>query len=215
MKKVVVVAVHPDDETLGCGGTLLKRKSLGDELYCLFVTYSLQNESRQREMIEKVSELYGFKKFFWLKIPTTKTDTYSLSEIISKISEVFNEIEPNAVYLPSACDTHHDHGVIFKAAWNCVKSFRYPFVKEVYSMEIPSETDFADNVSTTPFVPNCYIDISDFIEKKIEILSVYKSEIGVHPFPRNIDCIKAHAMVRGSQCNAFYAEAFTILKYIN
>lgn len=216
MKKVLVIAVHPDDETLGCGGTLLRHKGKGDEINWLIITSANSDEkiAKQQETIDLVAKRYNFKNVAWLKLSTTKTDTYPLSEIIEKISAVVKQIQPDVIYLPSPTDTHHDHGVIFKAAWNCTKTFRYPFISEVYAMCVPSETDFTDNATTLPFIPNKYVDISAYLEEKLEILALYKTELQQSPFPRSIENVKAYATINGCKCACASAEAFMALKII-
>ena len=133
--KVLIVAVHPDDETLGCGGTLLKHKENGDDIHWLICTAIDKNHSnykvREKE-IKEVSKLYNFNYVRNLRLKTSLVDEYSMSELIKKISSVINEIQPNIIYLPFKGDVHSDHRKIFEAAYSCTKSFRYPFIKKIY-----------------------------------------------------------------------------------
>ena len=221
MKKVLVFAIHPDDETLGCGGTLLKHKEAGDEIHWLIGTEVSvehgfkENLVRKREEeIEKVNELYSFDSVHRLGIPTMKVDQFNMSHLVGKISKVFNEIKPNIVYLPFKLDVHSDHRYFFNAAFSCTKSFRYPFIERVYMMETLSETEFAPSTKEDSFIPNSFIDISNYIDKKIEIMKVFESEIGEHPFPRSERNIKALATFRGASSNCNYAESFILLKEI-
>ena len=104
--KVLIVAVHPDDETLGCGGTLLKHKANGDEIHWLICTTIDKSnsyyETREKE-IEEVSKLYNFNSMHNLRLKTMQVDEYTMSELVSKISKVINEIKPNIIYLPFIC----------------------------------------------------------------------------------------------------------------
>jgi len=215
MSKVLVIAVHPDDETLGCGGTLLKHKANGDEIHWLIcTTFNKNNQSyniRENE-IKKVSSLYRFNSITNLKIPTMQVDEHSMSELVNKISEVFNTLKPSILYLPFKSDIHSDHRKIFEAAYSCTKSFRYPFLKKIYMMETLSETEFSPSTKEDSFIPNVYIEISDFLEKKLEIMQIYKSELAPHPFPRSIENIKALATLRGATAGVYYAESFVLLK---
>ncbi len=217
MSRILVIAVHPDDETLGCGGTLLKHKAQGDEIYWLICSDIDSShpyyEIRQAE-IEKVSKKYSFDGFYNLKLQTMKIDKYSMSELIEKISNIFQEIQPNIVYLPFKGDVHSDHRKIFEASYSCTKSFRYPFIKKIYMMETLSETEFAPSTKEDSFIPNVFVDISIFFEKKIEIMRIYKTELGEHPFPRSIENLKALATLRGSTAGCKYAESFMLLKEI-
>jgi LmbE family N-acetylglucosaminyl deacetylase len=214
---VLVLAVHPDDETLGCGGTLLKHKKYGDTIHWLIGTETDNNQPffnlRQQE-IQTVSKLYDFDSVNYLGLKTTRVDEYSTNELIGKLSAIMNTIKPNIVYLPFQHDVHSDHRVLFNAAYACTKSFRYPFVKEVYMMETISETEFSPATKETVFTPNRFVDISDYFEKKLAIMKVFSSEINEFPFPRSVDNIEALARFRGATANCNYAESFQVLKLI-
>jgi LmbE family N-acetylglucosaminyl deacetylase len=215
--KVLIVAVHPDDETLGCGGTLLKHKANGDEIYWLICTTIDEKHSyykSREEELKKVASAYGFDGVDNLRLKTMQVDEYSMSELVEKISNVVNKIKPNTIYLPYKSDVHSDHRKIFQAAYSCTKSFRYPFVKKIYMMETLSETEFAPSTQEDGFVPNSFVDISEFIDKKIEIMKIFQTEIKEHPFPRSEKNIKALATYRGASCGHEYAESFVLLKEI-
>lgn len=215
--KVLVIAVHPDDETLGCGGTLLKHKSNGDEIHWLIGTQTNQNNDfykiREQE-IEKVAKLYNFNSVHNLALNTMQVDQYSMSELIGKISKIINEVKPNIIYLPFKGDVHSDHRHIFNAAYSCTKSFRYPFIKYIYMIETLSETDFAPSTKEDSFVPNVFVDITGFMDKKLEIMKVFKSELAEHPFPRSLRNLEALATLRGATAGCEYAESFMLLKEI-
>ena len=215
--RVLVVAVHPDDETLGCGGTLLKHKANGDEIHWLICTTIDKNNSyyktRENE-IEKVSNLYNFDSVHNLQLKTMQVDEYNISELVNKISQIIKKVQPNIIYLPFKGDVHSDHRKIYEASYSCTKSFRYPFIKKIYMVETLSETEFAPSTIEDSFVPNVFVDISEFFEKKIEIMKVFQSEISEHPFPRSEKNIRALATLRGATCGCEYAESFVLLKEI-
>ena len=221
MKKVLVFATHPDDETLGCGGTLLKHKDAGDEIHWVIGTqinvddgFDEKVVNKREEEIKKVKKLYNFDSINQLGLPTTKIEKFDKSLLISKISEIFNKIKPDTIYLPFKSDIHSDHRVFFNASYSCTKTFRFPFIKRVYMMETLSETEFAPSTREDSFIPNVFIDISKYIDKKIEIMKVFESEIGVHPFPRSEKNIKALATFRGASSNCKYSESFMLLKEV-
>jgi len=221
VNKVLVVAVHPDDETLGCGGTLLKHKANGDEIHWLIATDIAELEGIDKSVVDErnteikeVEKLYSFNSVYKLGLSTTKVDEYHISELITKISSVVNEIKPNIIYLPFKGDVHSDHKYIFDAAYSCTKSFRYPFVKKIYMMEALSETEFSLSTKEDSFVPNVFVNISDYIDKKIEAMKIYKSEIGEHPFPRSEKNIRALATYRGATSGCDCAESFILIKEI-
>jgi N-acetylglucosamine malate deacetylase 1 len=221
MNKVLVVAVHPDDETLGCGGTLLKHKDDGDEIHWLISTEIKESDgfnkdivARRNSEIDKIVNFYNFDSVNRLDISTTKVDEISTSRLISQISSVVNRVKPNVVYLPFKGDVHSDHKHIFNAVYSCTKSFRYPFIKKIYMMETLSETEFALSTKEDSFVPNVFVDISHYIGKKIEAMNIYKGEMGIHPFPRSKKNIKALSSFRGATSGCEYAESFMLLKEI-
>jgi N-acetylglucosamine malate deacetylase 1 len=217
MKKVIIVTPHPDDETLGCGGTILRHKKEGDQVCWLIVTkmgdeFELSRRTKRNEEIERVKEMYGFDEFFQLNFDAGTLDRIPLGNIINKISECFNRFQPNIVYLPYRSDIHSDHKVVFDATVACTKWFRYPFVNKVLVYETLSETDFTINPDSNHFRPNVFVDISPYLEKKIEIMKVYESELSEHPFPRSVKAIKSLAYLRGAAAGYEAAEAFMLLK---
>jgi LmbE family N-acetylglucosaminyl deacetylase len=222
MSKVIIISAHPDDETLGAGGTILKHKKNGDEVYWLIVTDVFETEgfsnervlSRKKE-IENVSKLYSFNNVFNLGYPTMKLDDTILFELVNKISLIFQELQPETIYVMNRSDAHSDHRIVFDAVMSCTKSFRYPYVKKVFMYECLSETEFAPILPERVFQPNYFVDISDFLNKKIEIMKIFDSELGEHPFPRSIKNIEALATFRGATIGVNYAEAFQMIKYID
>ena len=217
MHRVLVIAVHPDDETLGCGGTLLKHKANGDEIHWLICTETDSSELfyRMRENeISAVASLYGFESVHNLKLRTMHVDEYTMSKLVSSISHIMNTIKPTIVYLPHKGDVHSDHRKIFEASYSCTKVFRYPFIQRIYMMETLSETEFAPSTQEDSFIPNVFVDISDYMEEKIEIMKLFTSEIAEHPFPRSVKTLNALATLRGAMAGCNYAESFVLLKEI-
>lgn len=217
-KRVVIVTPHPDDETLGCGGTILKHIAAGNEVYWLIVTkmdegYFPRNRIEKRESeIAQVEFRYGFKKTIQLPYNAAKLDEVPSSELVSIIGNVFKEVEPNIVYVPYRNDIHSDHKVVYDATMSCTKWFRYPSIERVLVYETLSETDFIMNTDANGFKPNVFVSISEFIEKKIEIMNIYESEVAPHPFPRSEEAIRALATLRGAAAGVLAAEAFMLVK---
>ncbi len=216
--KVLIIAVHPDDETLGCGGTLLKHKANGNEIHWLICTTINRShnyyEIREKE-IKKTKKAYNFDSVHNLRLKTMQVDEYNMSDLVSQISKVINEVKPNIIYLPFKGDVHSDHRKIFEASYSCTKSFRYSFIKKIYMIETLSETEFAPSTKEDSFIPNVFVDITKYMDKKIQIMKIFESEISEHPFPRSLKNIKALATLRGATCGCKYAESFVLLKEIN
>lgn len=222
MANVIVVSAHPDDEVIGAGGTLLKHVKNGDDVYWLIITNVFEEDgfskervlSRQQE-IDEVAVRMGFKATFKLDYPTMKLHPGLLPDMVPKVSAVFNEVKPEVIYVMNRSDAHSDHRVVFDALIACTKSFRYPFIRKVLMYECLSETEFAPALPEKVFMPNYYVEVTAFMDKKLEIMQVYASEIGAHPFPRSLENMKALAHYRGASVGVNYAEAFQLIKLID
>jgi LmbE family N-acetylglucosaminyl deacetylase len=215
---ILVIAAHPDDEVLGVGGTLLRRKAEGHSLGWLIVTsidaangWTDQQISRRKQEVQKISQLFSFTEVFELGIPTTQLDIVPMKELVGAIAAVFASFQPNEVFVPHWGDVHSDHQAVFRAVASSSKWFRSPSVNRILAYEIPSETDFGLNPNES-FVPNVFIDISPYLSKKIEAMQIYESEHEKHPFPRSEDSIHALATVRGATSGFQFAEAFQLLR---
>ena len=222
MKKILVVAPHADDESLGCGGTILKHIANGDEVYWLLVTgmsiesgfTELQIETRRME-ITKVIESYKITETFQLMLPPARLDTLALGDVVSAIADVVKNVQPEVIYTVYRNDAHSDHEVVFDAVMSATKSFRYPFIKRVLAYDTISETDFSMKPEDPGFKPNLFVNIEKYLEEKLNILNIFESEMGVFPFPRSPKAICSLAYLRGVQSNCGAAEAFMLLKEIN
>ena len=219
MEKLLVVATHVDDETFGAGGLILRQKARGKQVYVLNMTHmSLESgyskdQILQREGdIEKLIKAYDLDGYYNLKLKPAELDTYSRGELVKHVSCVINDIQPDTIILPFKNDVHSDHRVTFEVCYSCTKSFRYPFVKCVLMMEVLSETDFA--LAREGFKPNYYVDISQYLERKLEIASIFESETKAHPFPRSLRGVEALAVNRGANISVEYAEAYEVVKVI-
>ena len=218
---VLVISVHPDDETLGCGGTILKHKKQSDDIYWLILTepseelgYSKAFIHDRAKQIEDVSQAYQFNRTYHLRFPTTRLHKIDFSEIISKISPVLQEVKPEIIYTVNRSDIHTDHQVAAKAIMSCTKSFRNPYIKRILMYECISETEMAYPLPENMFIANVYSDITDFLDKKIEIMKKYESEVQEPPAPRSVENIRAIARFRGATSSVHYAEAFMLVKEV-
>lgn len=217
--KILVVSPHPDDETLGAGGSLLRFAGEGNELYWLIATeagerlgWSKERMHTREDEIGRVTEAYGFSAVENLRLPATELDRLPGGDVIDKIRESIARIQPELVLLPDRNDAHTDHAVVFDCCMSVLKAFRCPSVKKIWTMEILSESNFGNPYRH--FAPDLYVDISETIERKIGIMKIYASELGQHPFPRSEESIRALATLRGAEAGCRYAEAFHVIKEI-
>lgn len=217
--RLLVISPHADDETLGAGGTLLKCRDKGFDIHWLNVTdvkqeygFDEDREKTRQDEIASINKEYNFMSFHNLSLCPAKSDRYVFGELIEKFCKVIDYVKPDTLLLPHWNDIHSDHRVVFDVVTACTKSFRKPFIKNILCMEILSETNYA--VKNDRFRPNCFVDISQYIDKKIEIMRRYNSELAPSPFPRSETNIRGLASYRGSSCYVNFAEAFQIIKCI-
>jgi LmbE family N-acetylglucosaminyl deacetylase len=221
--RILVIAPHPDDETLGCGGSLLKHKANGDSLSWLVATRGHEPqwsaellEQKERE-ISAVAAAYSFDNTFRLNFPTIKLDKIPVEELIAGIRDAVTDFKPDCVYLNHAGDVHSDHRVLFEATMSVLKPFYSSKhgVKRVLSYEVFSSTDAAPANPARAFLPNVFIDVTEFLEKKLEIMGLYESELQASPLPRALDSLRALARVRGATIGVEYAEAFMLVREVS
>lgn len=217
--KTLVIAPHPDDELLGCGGTLLRRKSQGATIGWVIMTkisedygWSTESVCKRENEIQQIRKGLGIRPehLFQLGFPTSRLDTIPMGDLIAKVSEVFQIFKTEEVLVPHRGDVHTDHRVVFDAVAACCKWFRHPSVQRVLAYETLSETEFGLD-SQSGFQPNVFFDISNFLERKLELLQIYKSELGQFPFPRSVTAVSALAQYRGVTAGFVAAEALELL----
>lgn len=216
--RILVVSPHMDDETFGAGGTMLKYAQAGEKVYWLNVSntkteygYSREIADHRERQRERIAEGLGVCDAIDLKWKPSGLSGYPEGEAISKIGAIIRKIEPEILITTFPNDIHSDHETVFRWIKPFSKSFRAPNLKRFLLMEIVSETDFAVE---RIFSPNLFIDISQQLEDKLNLLKIYDTELGEAPFPRSLENVKALAVHRGTIAGTKYAEAFMILREI-
>jgi LmbE family N-acetylglucosaminyl deacetylase len=218
LSKTIVIAPHPDDEVLGAGGSLLRRKSEGVKVAWLIMTgitaeagWNREKINQRADEIRRVTELFGFESVFELNFPTTQLDQVPMSDLVAAISKVFKDFKPEEVFVPHPSDVHTDHRMVFDAVASCTKWFRHPSIKRVLAYETLSETDFGLGISQA-FRPNVFLSIEPYLADKLRAMDIYASELGKFPFPRSQQAIQALATLRGVASGFKAAEAFELLR---
>lgn len=218
-RKILVIAPHPDDEVLGCGGTIAKYSKQGDEVYLCVVTKAYTPEwseefirNRPKE-VEAVRKILGIKKVHFLDFPTVKLDTISQKKLIEAISGVIKTVGPEILYLPHMGDINKDHRLIFESALVASRPFSAPTIKKTLSYETISETEYGMMFGI--FIPNVYEDISGTFNLKIKAMKVYENQLKSFPYPRSLEAIEALAKKRGSESRFELAEAFMLIRELN
>jgi len=219
--KVLVIAPHPDDEVLGCGGTLAKHAKIGDDVYLCIVTRAYTPDwsekfikNREKE-VSKVNKILGIKKTYFLDFPTVKLDTVPQKELNDAISKVVNKVGPDTVYIPHRGDVNKDHRIVFETAMVALRPKPGSTAKRVLSYETLSETEWAVPSKEDAFIPNVHVDISDTLKTKLSAMSAYKSELKGYPHPRSIGGISSLAKKRGTEVGLKAAEAFMLMREVS
>lgn len=215
---ILVVAPHPDDETMGAGGLLLRAAATGCPIHWLIVT-SMRPEdgwapdriARRETEIAAVAADFGFASVHRLHLPTTRLDTLPMGDVVSAFGAVVSALQPEVILLPHRGDAHSDHQVVHDAGAACSKWFRYPSVRWTLVYETLSETD-AGMQQMPAFHPHLFVDIADHIDRKIEITRRFAGEFNDFPFPRSETAVRALAQVRGAASGCTAAEAFVLLR---
>jgi len=225
-KKVLVIAAHPDDEVLGCGGTIARHALHGDEVYCLILgegitsRYSQQSQAKEEELEALKSEaneacrILGIKKIFFRDFPDNCFDTTSFLEIVKAVEEVKEETKPDIVYTHHQGDLNIDHQITFKAVLTASRPLKNETVREIYSFEVPSSTEWNSPDAETYFMPDVFVDISKTFDKKIAALKAYKSEIRDYPHPRSPEALEIIARRWGVSVGRELVEAFRLVRWI-
>ena len=217
---VLAIAPHPDDETIGAGGTLARHIALGDEVVWCIVTqgYSppwseetLMNAGKQ---IDQVKKIYGFKKVFRLGFPTVKLNTVPHFDLCTAIQEVMDEINPDIVYTTSRNDANLDHRIVYDCTLVAVRPLPGNTASRILSYEIGYTGNFGVSSGAAMFQPNVFIDIGPYMKKKLTAMNCYETELRELPHPRSIEGITVLARARGLSLGFEFAEYFELVREI-
>jgi len=228
MKKVFVVAAHPDDEVLGCGGTLLKHVYKGDKVYILFVSEGVtgrykineidksKKEIFKREnMARKAAKIGRFKIVDFLNLKNLNLNNYPHNYLTNIIVKYFKKYKPDIVYTHYEHDLNIDHYQTFFSTFVASRPNPNFNIKKLLSFEVPSSTDWGINTNGRLFNPNYFVDISKFSKKKEKLLNEYKFEMRKTPHSRSIKNINALSIYRGGTVGLNKAEAFIVNRIID
>ena len=220
MKRVLAIAPHSDDEIIGLGGTLLKHIQQGDEVYVCIVTRGCEPlfpkalmEKLRAETLNCHQKL-GVKKTFVLEFPSVMLESVPRYELNGAMAKVFEEVAPQIVYIPHFGDMQKDHALVSESAMVCVRP-KYAYkVEGVYAYETLSETEWNIPHTTNAFIPQRYVDITDTLAGKIELLQCYESQLSEFPNSRSVEAMTALAKYRGATVGVKAAEALAVIREI-
>ena len=227
MKTILVVAAHPDDEVLGCGGTMARLVKEGNEVYTLILGEGITSRDEKRDRAKRERELkvlknqtveankiLGVKNTHTFDFPDNRFDTIPLLDIIKVIERTRKEVKPEVVFTHHHGDLNIDHQITLKAVMTAFRPVKEEKAREIYSFEVPSSTEWNAPSLAEYFMPNYFIDISKTLKLKIQAMNEYKSEIKDFPHPRSPKAIEITAKRWGIQIGLEAAEAFGVVRYI-
>lgn len=217
---VLVVAPHADDEILGVGATIAKYVDEGHDAYICVVT-SGHPSMFSKEVLKKLrsetidSHKYlGIKETFFLEFPAVLLSEIPKHEINAKINTVLDEVKPDVVFIPHYGDMHLDHYIVSQAAMVGVRPIKDHKVLEVYSYETLSETEWNVPHVSNVFIPNSFVNVSNYLDKKLKAMSYFTTQLTQFPHPRSLEAITSLAKLRGSTVGVNAAEAFCLVRRI-
>jgi len=220
-KRVMVVAPHPDDETLGVGGTIAKYSAQGADIFVLIVSghlpplYSRKDYDKTVHEAQSAFKLLGVSQSAFLEIPATMMNSEPLHKVNRRISKIINDFKPHIVFCPYP-DRHIDHRLIFDSVMVATRPVGIGRDIEILAAyETLSETHWNAPHIEPNFTPNWVVDITEQIDNKLDALSCYKSQISDFPGPRSIEAVEALAKFRGTQAGFGYGEGFHVIRMIS
>jgi len=222
-KNVLVVASHPDDEVLGCGGTLYNLKKNGAKISGLFLSDGESSRkhlkinklilNRKKQAI-KAGKIIGIKKSIFGNFPDNSMDSVPLLKIIQFIEKQIKIIKPDAIFTHFESDLNIDHQITNKAVVTACRPTKNQTVKSILFFEILSSSEWNISSKNKSFKPNYFVDIINSIRFKIKALKYYKRELKKWPHPRSVEGVKLLSKTRGSSVGLSNAEAFILGRHI-
>ena len=230
-KKILIICSHPDDEVLGCGGTIAKHVNNKDIVKVIYThegcssRYNIKKNQKikkqinleikeREEMAIRVSKYLNFKIINFYNYCNLDKTNFNLLELIKKIDNDIKIFKPTTIYTHNEFDLNEDHRITFKATINACRPNNIHNVNEIYAFETPSVTEWANSFYQNKFNPDYFIDVDKFFEKKMKALKIYNKELRKFPHPRSKAFIEALAIYRGGSVYLKKAESFKTIRKI-
>lgn len=227
MSRILIVAAHPDDEVLGCGGAVAKHVRSGDEVCMLILGEGLTARESSRDMGLRVTDLpaldeslrtaarlLGVREVRHCQLPDNRFDSVPLLDIAKQVEAVVGEWKPEIMYTHHPGDLNVDHRRVFEAVMAAARPQPGCTIRTILAFEVPSSTGWSGSDPERAFVPNAFTDISDTLDLKVKAMEAYVSEIRPYPHPRSSEGIRILAKYRGLMVSLVAAEAFVIVRHI-
>lgn len=216
----LVVAPHPDDEVLGCGGIIKKLAEEGRDVYVLIMSrgtpkyYAEERIANVRREAREAHKLLGVKETLFLEYHAPELDTVPLAELSASIAKVIREKKIHTLFLPHHGDIHNDHALVFKAGLVAARPVDNYTVKVIFCYETLSETEWAPPFRDNAFIPTMFVNVTQYFDYKLKAMMCFKSQLRDFPNPRSLENLEALAKYRGATVGFERAEAFMIIRKI-
>lgn len=225
MEKILVIAAHPDDEILGCGGTI--RRFINEGRECFALILSDGTTSRYEKLTRKVEEdiktrledsiaaskIIGYKETFFCNLKDNSFDNEDLLSIVKIIEKYIALIKPSIIFTHHYGDLNIDHQIVFRAVLTSTRPMSQCPVKELYCFETLSSSEWSF-IDRDKFTPNYFVNIENTIADKLSAIKCYKSELREYPHPRSVTGLEASARKWGTVVGCNFAEAFELIRKI-
>jgi LmbE family N-acetylglucosaminyl deacetylase len=223
---ILVLAAHPDDEVLGCGGTIARRVEEGEQVYIAILGEGITSRYKERgeadqqlvdalkETSREVAELLGAKEVYSHEFPDNRFDTVPLLDVVKTIEDLIDEVQPEIVYTQHGGDLNIDHNIVYRATLTATRPMVDCPVRKVYAYEVASSTEWAFQEFSPPFRPNIFVEIEDTLGQKIEAMQMYETEARPYPHPRSAKSLRAIAQNWGRTAGLQAAEAFELVRSV-
>lgn len=219
---IAIIAAHPDDEVLGCGGTAIAHARRGDAVHILILAEGLTSRDERRDAQARAAELaawrdtarragalLGAQSVAFAGLPDNRMDGLELLDIVKRVEAFLAPLKPHRIYTHHGGDLNIDHRLTHQAVLTAARP-QGPGSPALLFFEVPSSTEWATPGTFAPFLPNWHQDISTALEAKLAALAVYADELRPWPHPRSIEAVRDLARVRGAQVGLPAAEAFVL-----
>jgi LmbE family N-acetylglucosaminyl deacetylase len=218
--RTLVVAPHPDDEVLGCGGTIARLAASGLEVHVAVITegkpptYSEESVVKVKNEALRAHQLLGVTHTSWLGLPAAALAETAHSTINAALYELVTRIKPRTVLVPFPGDIHVDHQLVFASSLVAARPHYEGFPELILAYETLSETNWNAPYLTPAFTPNVFVDISQQMDRKLDAMRCFESQLRQAPHERSIETLRALAVVRGATVLKSAAEAFVLVRHI-
>jgi LmbE family N-acetylglucosaminyl deacetylase len=227
LNRILFLAAHPDDEVLGCGGTIAKLSKQGHEVFVAilgegvtsrFTTRELANDkllADLRTCSQDVANLLGVKELFQYDLPDNRFDTIPLLDIVKRIEGLIDDLSPDVVFTQHGGDLNIDHQLLFRATLTATRPTKDCPVRELYAYPVASSSEWGFGRLEPLFTANTYVDISQTLDVKLAAMKRYEGESREFPHPRSPEALRAIALQFGSTAGLAAAEAFELIRAVN